>query len=415
MYFVPAGSKYQLYRHARGYLHFDELRDYKFFYEACLFKNVSVEEGSGSTFGFGHQRLVTYDVRRANQNDETGTAIVTTERPGPGIQSGETFTSKITLTDNENYAVVVHCWEDVNQRGWSLYSRQYTMETDTRRMIEEHVLGLGFDRDNVAFLEYGGCRLDEDYDDAEILDLTFHYEGEGEVPPPTFEEIRNFSSIVTGNTSNDKSKPNDKEQNLTTPKKKHSSESSDKKSSAKLTNKSSSSSSGKSSSGSKDKSSSTPKDKSSGSKDKSSSGQKDKSSENKSSKSVSKNKTSHPDKSTSDSKDKSLGSKSKDKSSSGSKDKSSESHNKSHPKHTSSQSNKSMKDKTSDSKHENDHDHPGKMDTQKSDKKNKGRSHSSTDHSSEEDSSEEKFGRGNRRFRSGGYRRFGNVGGGWKR
>lgn len=150
--YIPAANRYHFYRHASGHPRFREMREFELYYNLCLTQNTTYSVGDGTAFGFGGRALGSYTVRPRREQS----SIIDKVRDG-SLDRIEQF---ITLTDRRTFAFLANCWTGADQRSFDVYSLTPDLSPKTKRMIEDHAVSLGFNREEIVFLSYSNCGED---------------------------------------------------------------------------------------------------------------------------------------------------------------------------------------------------------------------------------------------------------------
>lgn len=154
--YIVAGSKFNLFALSADYPQFRVMRDFEFYYEACLQNYLNLTSGIGLIYGFGDGIIRNFDVRPRNNLLETG-IIDFISLPTPGLQNVIRHT--ITLTDNKSFIFFDNCLTGTDQRAWLVLSNKPVLDKDTQGLIEQHATSLGFNRDNFIFLRRDSCKV----------------------------------------------------------------------------------------------------------------------------------------------------------------------------------------------------------------------------------------------------------------
>jgi len=160
--YIPAGSKYHMYRSASSIPDYLYLSEKGFTENACYSRNTTTTQfdSVGSVFGFGRVLRSVRVVTRPGIYFEGINRHPLTNTVG--------FTNIVTLTDNKSFAFLVVCWTGaaLNEQTWAVVSNTPSLDAKTRKLIEEHAVSLGFKREHFVYLTYRRCFRDDNALDA---------------------------------------------------------------------------------------------------------------------------------------------------------------------------------------------------------------------------------------------------------
>lgn len=128
------------------------MRESEFYYKSCLQNYFSVKEGNGAIYGFGDGIIGNFLVQIP---DDLKNTIDFIPIPTPGLKDVSRHT--ISMTDNKSFILFVNCWMGSDQRGWDLVTTTPYLDQKTQKLIEEHLVSLGFDSEQFVFLKYDHC------------------------------------------------------------------------------------------------------------------------------------------------------------------------------------------------------------------------------------------------------------------
>ncbi|ODM91050.1 hypothetical protein Ocin01_15635 [Orchesella cincta] len=149
--YVLAGSKYHMYRFVK-YHHkvpLKEVSEYKFYYESCFRSYANVSAGHARIHGFNGELTAPYLLKPTSEKGVL--EFVPTEI------DNEVARHYLTLTDNKTYALFANCWLGPDQRSWVLVSTEESLSQGTLQMIEDHLVSLGFERQQFIFFNHCAC------------------------------------------------------------------------------------------------------------------------------------------------------------------------------------------------------------------------------------------------------------------
>lgn len=152
-YFI-AGSKYDLYQAASGHPNFDLIRESEFYYFAC-FELVKVKMGAESTVinSFGGKAQI--KLTNPEINDIGDFEIDIKPLPRSGVKK-QRIHHYITLTDSDKYVVNYNCFNG-KIRGFTVLSTEALLDVGKMKRIDEHVITLGFRREDIIWLRRDAC------------------------------------------------------------------------------------------------------------------------------------------------------------------------------------------------------------------------------------------------------------------
>ncbi|CAL8118012.1 unnamed protein product [Orchesella dallaii] len=151
--YLLAGSKYHLYRFIK-YHHnvpLKEVQEYQFYYDSCFRSYANVSTGEAVIFGFNGEMSSRYLIKPTTEHGVLD-FVPTASNIGEEISRHH-----ITLTDNKSFALFANCWMGPHQRSWDLISTEDSLSPETKKMIEEHLMSLGFDRKQFVFFNNNSC------------------------------------------------------------------------------------------------------------------------------------------------------------------------------------------------------------------------------------------------------------------
>lgn len=125
----------------------------EFFYDFCVRRNISSVSKQGSVLIFGDLLLDGTKVRVVPERPEVYIDLIPKKPRSPE----DYVRAYVTLTDNKTFAVVVACRNFDNVVNWLLLSNKPEVEAKTKRLVEDHVTALGFNREYFIFYRYNAC------------------------------------------------------------------------------------------------------------------------------------------------------------------------------------------------------------------------------------------------------------------
>lgn len=147
--YIPAGSKYHLYKIGSSHPSFPKFREFEFYNGICLQNYFNLTAGFDTAYGWGR---------------DIGTYIVEPVVPGKVIDFTYTLNPTdvsrhvVTLTDNKSFVVFANCNMGTNQRSWDIISTTPKLGPEAENLIQRHMKRLGFQEDKFVFLRYEGCK-----------------------------------------------------------------------------------------------------------------------------------------------------------------------------------------------------------------------------------------------------------------
>ncbi|CAL8118004.1 unnamed protein product [Orchesella dallaii] len=151
--YLLGGSKYHLYH----FIEYDfnmplkEMSKYQFYYDACFRSYVNFSSSEAFIFGFNGQLSGRYLV---NPTSEHGVLDFV---PAVSTMGDEAKRHYVTLTDNKSFALFANCWLASDQRSWDVVSTEDSLSQETLKTIEEHLMSIGFDRNQFVFFNNDSC------------------------------------------------------------------------------------------------------------------------------------------------------------------------------------------------------------------------------------------------------------------
>lgn len=149
--YFGGGSRYNMYSAAELLPSFRAMREFEFYYDSCFGANLNLTSGIGSIYGFG-QLVGDFELRPGDPKTEP-TTLYFVKIGAPKL----TIRHQVTMTDYKNFMFFSNCWEESNQRAWSVGTFKPNPDKETIKTIEAHAKKMGFKRKNFIFFRYETC------------------------------------------------------------------------------------------------------------------------------------------------------------------------------------------------------------------------------------------------------------------
>lgn len=142
-----------MYNVVSGHPLFTKMRDWEFYYDSCISYNLA--NGVAIFYAFDNRVIARSDYHPYTHHGVIDLNFTPLPRR-PGLHT-HFIRHYVTISDNKTWAFFSNCWEDINQRSWSVLATQPSLDAATLRLIEDHAAALGYDREQFAFFRRETC------------------------------------------------------------------------------------------------------------------------------------------------------------------------------------------------------------------------------------------------------------------